>query len=328
MDEQGMREALARANQSFAAPNPSVGCVIMRGSEIVGAGSSEPAGGRHAEVVALHQAGDSARGATAYITLEPCNHQGRTGPCSRALLEAGISRVVFGARDPNPGAGGGAEFLRTQGIDVAGGILESECEQAHQQFLWSVRNRRPFVTVKAAITLDGFIARTDGSSKWISGPEARADAHRLRAERGAVLVGAGTVAADNPQLTARIPGVVNQPLRIVLGGADRLTGTEQVLSDEAQTWWVQERIELGTLLTQLDQREVRGLLVEGGAEIIGQFLVAGLARELVLYVGPKTFGSGLIWHGGYLQSSDWHLVDMFNFADTVRLTYRATKDPS
>lgn len=322
-----MAEALKRANSSYSAPNPSVGCVIVRDGVMVGAGTSEPAGGAHAEIVALREAGESARGATSYVTLEPCNHQGRTGPCSVALAQAGVARVVYGASDPDPNAMGGADRLRELGVEVEGGVLRAECEDAHEQFLWSVTHKRPFMTIKAAITLDGLIARPDGSSKWITGTEARADAQRLRAKRGAVLVGAGTVAADDPLLTARIDGVVNQPLRIVLGGSKRLSGREQVFGADAETWWVRERIEPKMLLTQLYQRGVRGLLVEGGAQTIAQFLAAGVAQEIVLYVGPKTFGSGLVWHGGSGFPDGWNLYDMSKFEHTVRLTYRPTKDP-
>jgi len=322
-DEQFMRRALELAGSGFTAPNPCVGCIVIQRGVIVGEGFSKPAGGAHAEVVALRQAGELARGATVYVTLEPCNHQGRTGPCSLALIDAGVSRVVYAVADPSPKAKGGGLVLAEAGVIVESGLMQAEASKIHEQFLFSISHQRPFVTTKAAITQDGFLARMDGTSKWISSAEARLDAHRLRAERGAVLVGRGTVEADNPLLTARIEGVVNQPVRVVLDRSSKLSGTEQVFNEDAETIWVRE---LGGgipgLLADLNERGVRGVLVEGGAETIRGFLEAGLVEEIVLYVGNLMFGEGKPWHGGIDPPSGWNLVDSKMFGDTERRTYR------
>lgn len=321
-DQQFMRRALELAGSGFSAPNPCVGCVIVQGESIVGEGFSEPAGGAHAEVVALRQAGKSAKGATVYVTLEPCNHQGRTGPCSLALIAAGVRRVVFAVADPSPKATGGGLVLAEAEIIVESGLLAEEASKKHEQFLFSVAHERPFVTVKAAITQDGFLAKLDGTSKWISSPEARLDAHRLRAERGSVLVGRGTVQADNPLLTARVDGVVNQPVRIVLDPSSKLSGSEQVFNGDAETLWIREEAPIPNLLSDLYQRGIRGVLVEGGAETIRRFLESGLVEEIVLYVGDLSFGQGKAWHGGTDPLSGWELSDSTTFGDTERRTFR------
>lgn len=322
-DEQFMLRALQLAGSGFSAPNPCVGCVIVQGDDIVGEGFSEPAGGAHAEVVALQKAGELARGATVYVTLEPCNHQGRTGPCSLALIATGISRVVYAVADPSPKAKGGGLVLAEAGVIVESGLKQAEASKIHEQFLFSVAHQRPFVTVKAAVTQDCFLARLDGTSKWISSPEARLDSHRLRAERGAVLVGRGTVEADNPLLTARIEGVVNQPVRVVLDSSSRLSGEEQVFNEDAETIWVRE-LDRGIpgLLADLYERGIRGVLVEGGAETIRRFFEADLVEEIVLYIGNLTFGEGKPWHGGIDPLCGWNLVDATEFGNTVRHTFR------
>ncbi|QYK52110.1 MAG: bifunctional diaminohydroxyphosphoribosylaminopyrimidine deaminase/5-amino-6-(5-phosphoribosylamino)uracil reductase RibD [Fimbriimonadaceae bacterium] len=321
-DQQFMRRALELAGSGFSAPNPCVGCVVVQGESIVGEGFSEPAGGAHAEVVAMRQAGNLARGATAYVTLEPCNHQGRTGPCSLTLIAAGVRRVVFAVADPSPKAKGGGLVLAEAGVIVESGLLAEEASKKHEQFLFSVVHERPFVTVKAAITQDGFLAKLDGASKWISSPEARLDAHRLRAERGSVLVGRGTVQADDPLLTARIEGVVNHPTRIVLDPSSKLTGSEQVFNNDAETVWIREEVSIPNLLSDLYKKGIRGVLVEGGAETIRRFLEADLVEEIVLYVGNLTFGQGKPWHGGTDPLSGWNLIDSIMFGDTERRTYR------
>lgn len=322
-DEQFMARALELAGSGFSAPNPCVGCVLVREGQIVGEGFSEAAGGAHAEVVALRQVGDLASGSTAYVTLEPCNHQGRTGPCSQALIAAGVKRVVFATADPSPVARGGGVALADAGIEVQSGLCEAQAQRVHEQFLFSTIHKRPFVTVKAAITQDGFLARLDGTSKWISSPEARQDAHRLRAERGSVLVGRGTVQADDPLLTARIEGVVNQPVRVVIDPSGKLSRSEQVFNDDAETIWIRSAENgVAGILEELYAKGIRGVLVEGGAETIRQFLIADLVEEIVLYVGNVSFGEGKPWHGGIDSLSQWHLVDQTMFADTERRTYR------
>ncbi|ARU41811.1 riboflavin biosynthesis protein RibD [Armatimonadetes bacterium Uphvl-Ar1] len=320
-----MARAIELARGGFPAPNPRVGCVLVRDGVVIGEGFHDHAGGPHAEVVALSQC-DSARGATAYVTLEPCNHTGRTGPCSVALIEAGVSRVVFAVRDPFEKARGGAGALLAAGIEVDTGVLEEEARAMNHQFLYSVEFKKPYVTLKAAITRDGFLARPDGTSQWISSEEARLDAHRLRAERGSVLVGRGTVLADNPRLTARIPGVVNQPLRVIVDPWHRLTGQERVFDDSAETLWLDQfhgaNLSPDGILKILDERGVRGVLVEGGADTLRRFLTLGVGNELVLYVGDMEFGEGLVWDGGWGGLDGLKLIDRTMFGTTERRTYQ------
>ncbi|WP_284208418.1 bifunctional diaminohydroxyphosphoribosylaminopyrimidine deaminase/5-amino-6-(5-phosphoribosylamino)uracil reductase RibD, partial [Chitiniphilus shinanonensis] len=218
-----MQRALAQAARGacITSPNPSVGCVLVRDGVIVGAGHSQQAGGPHAEVMALRQAGDAARGATAYVTLEPCSHHGRTPPCADALVAAGVARVVVALTDPNPlVAGQGLARLRAAGIDVAAGVLRDAAQAHHKGFLSRMVRGRPWTRLKLAASLDGRIALRDGQSQWITGPAARADVQRLRARSCAMLTGIGTVLADDAQLTVREPqGVLwqgRQPLRVVV----------------------------------------------------------------------------------------------------------------
>ncbi|MGH8918888.1 MAG: bifunctional diaminohydroxyphosphoribosylaminopyrimidine deaminase/5-amino-6-(5-phosphoribosylamino)uracil reductase RibD [Actinomycetes bacterium] len=222
-DETWMAEALAVSLEARTrtAPNPWVGCALVpAGDDPVVLGATEPPGGAHAEVVALRLAGESARGATAYVTLEPCCHHGRTPPCTEALIQAGVTRVVIGTLDPDPlVAGKGAARLRAAGAEVTVGVGAAEVEVVLAPYLTHRRTGRPYVVLKLAATLDGRIAAPDGSSRWITGPEARADVHRLRAESGAIVVGAGTVRADDPALTVR-DADGRDPLRLVLGPVD------------------------------------------------------------------------------------------------------------
>jgi len=236
------RAAMARALELAArgrgtvAPNPLVGAVVVRDGRVVGEGWHRVAGGPHAEVAALADAGPPAAGSTVFVTLEPCAHTGRTGPCTTALLAAGVARVVVAVADPNPVAAGGAEVLRAAGVPVEVGLLGDEAARQNRAFLFAVTRGRPLVVLKAAVSLDGRIAAADGTSRWITGPQARARAHELRADAGAVLVGAGTAVADDPRLTVRLPGwAVRQPLRVVLDGRARLPLTAAVLDGEAPT---------------------------------------------------------------------------------------------
>lgn len=315
MAENWMRRAIELSRRGFPAPNPHVGCVIVRAGQIVGEGWHDHAGGPHAERVALDHAAEAARGADVYVTLEPCAHQGRTPPCADALIAAGVARVIVACPDPNPRASGGAERLREAGIRVETGMLESEAAEANATFLAAHRLGRPFVTLKAAITIDGFMARADGTSQWITGPEAREEGHRLRAEMGVVLVGRRTVAHDDPQLTARLPGVVNQPLRVVLDPYARLTGAERVFRAPGESWHVvleghaqraehlpcpgaDGTLDLGELLALLRDRGHVGVLVEGGATTLRAFIDAGFSDEIHLFQAPITFGEGLRWCPG------------------------------
>lgn len=310
-----MRRAIELSRLGFPAPNPHVGCVIVKDGQIVGEGHHECAGGPHAEVQALKAAGDRAKGADVYVTLEPCNHQGRTPPCSGALIEAGVSRVLIACSDPNPRAAGGAERLRSAGIAVVEGLLSEEAAEANKRFLTAMAQGRPYVCVKAAVTLDGRIAKADGSSKWITGEAAREAGHRLRAEMGVVIVGRRTVELDDPELTARIPGVTHQPLKVVIDPQAKLRGSERVFQDEGLVWRIVKpgcegasaafacavdaagQLDLNALLEILRVRGATGVLVEGGGETIRRFLAAGLVNRIELFVAPKLFGEGRIWTG-------------------------------
>ncbi|MFZ4506314.1 MAG: bifunctional diaminohydroxyphosphoribosylaminopyrimidine deaminase/5-amino-6-(5-phosphoribosylamino)uracil reductase RibD [Fimbriimonas sp.] len=305
-DVGAMRRAIKLSRRGFPAPNPHVGCVLVRDGEIIGEGFHKFAGAPHAEAMALASAKLSVAGATAFVTLEPCNHFGRTPPCSQALIEAGVARVVIACPDPNPRASGGANALREAGIDVEVGLLRDEAEAANHRFLFAFRHGRPWVVVKAGASLDGRIALPSGESKWITSEASRAQGHRLRAEMGAVVVGRQTVEADDPLLTARIPGVVNQPLRIVLDPSGRLDTQCRVFNDAAETIWVVRAatrpnqfelpdMSLPKLMAHLRQRGVISLLVEGGGTTIGHFFANGLVDEVALFLGPRVLGEGSSW---------------------------------
>jgi diaminohydroxyphosphoribosylaminopyrimidine deaminase/5-amino-6-(5-phosphoribosylamino)uracil reductase len=322
MDSKFMREALRLARRGFPAPNPHVGCVIVKDGLIVGRGYHDHAGGPHAEVVALQDAGDQARGATAYVTLEPCNHTGRTGPCSLALIEAGVSEVVVAARDPNPKAEGGLERLARHGVRTSSGVLQAEAEEVAGQFFFALRHGRPLVVLKAGASLDGRIALPSGESRWITGPSARREAHRLRAELGAVLVGRRTVEMDDPLLTARIPGVVNQPLRVVLDPGGKLSSRFKVFNGDAPTLHLTSRriksnsegFDLSEVLQAVREAGATGILVEGGAATHAGFIRHELADRIELFLGGVVLGEGPSWVEGHLAST---------LADARR--YRVTK---
>jgi diaminohydroxyphosphoribosylaminopyrimidine deaminase / 5-amino-6-(5-phosphoribosylamino)uracil reductase len=293
-----MRRALDLAWQAAGttSPNPPVGCVVLdRRGEPAGEGYTHPPGGPHAEVVALHAAGGRARGGTAVVTLEPCAHVGRTGPCVDALVAAGVARVVFAVVDPNPPAAGGAGRLRAAGVEVVGGVLRDEAERgALEPWLLAVRLARPFVTWKYAATLDGRSAAADGTSQWITGPEARADVHRLRATVDAVLAGSGTVLADDPHLTVRSEDgalAARQPLRVVLDRRGRVPETARVRDGAAPTLLL-DAPDPAAALRVLHERGVRHVLLEGGAVLAGAFVRAGLVDRVVGYVAPALLGAG------------------------------------
>lgn len=298
-DAEWLGLAIEASRGGFPAPNPHVGCVLVSATGgLVATGYHDHAGAPHAEAMALQLAGEAARGCTAYVTLEPCNHFGRTPPCAQALIRAGVRRVVIACPDPNPKAAGGATTLREAGISVDWcEEMRSEAELANRQFLFAMKHRRPRVTLKAAASLDGRIALPSGESQWITGEEARSAGHRLRAECGAVLVGRRTVELDNPQLTARIEGVVNQPLRIVLDPQNSLSGKERVFDKEAPSRHVTGEIDLGGLLEDLFSGGVTGLLIEGGATTASAFVRAGLVDRFELFLAPKLLGTGPTWLG-------------------------------
>ena len=290
-DEMRMADAieLGASVRTSTAPNPWVGAVIVSADGSRHAGATEPPGQRHAEVVALDAAraagGDAAtRGATVYVTLEPCAHTGRTGPCSEALIAAGVSRVVVGVADPDPlVAGAGMAQLRDHGIAVELGCRGDEVAEQLAAYLHHRRTGRPWVVLKLAATLDGRTAAADGTSQWITGEAARADAHRIRAESQAVVVGAGTVAADDPSLTTRLVDGPD-PRRVVLGRAPEGARVHPC------TEWTSDDGDLDDLLDRLGDEGVVQVLVEGGASVAGSFHRAGLVDHYVLYLAPALAG--------------------------------------
>lgn len=297
-EQAAMRRALqiARTPGVPLGPNPRVGCVLLDADGVeVAEGFHRGAGHPHAEVEALRALGSSARGLTAVVTLEPCNHVGRTGPCSAALLEAGVRRVVYAQADPNQVAAGGALSLAAGGVDVAGGLLADEARQVNRAWTFAVEHGRPFVTWKFAASLDGRSAAADGTSRWVSNEAARRDTHRLRAQCDVVLAGTGTVLVDDPRLTVRDEtdeplerGL--QPLRAVMGLRDLPAG-RRVLDDSAPTLHLRTRSPQNAL-DELYAADRRHVFLEGGPTLAAAFLQAGLVDEVVAYVAPLLLGAG------------------------------------
>jgi len=293
-----MRRALAIAVSPGVprGPNPRVGCVLLDGTgSPVAEGYHRGAGTPHAEADALSIAGARARGATAVVTLEPCNHTGRTGPCTRALIAAGVRRVVFAQADASTIAAGGASTLRAAGIDVVGGLLADEAAAVNPTWTFAVTHGRPFVTWKLAASLDGRSAAADGTSRWITSAQARADVHRLRSEADVVLVGTGTALADDPALTVRDGNdrpqpPDRQPLRAVMG-LRRLPPGARLFDASAPTVRLATRDPADALQTLLD-RDRHHVLLEGGPTLAGAFLAAGLVDRVVAYVAPLLIGDG------------------------------------
>jgi diaminohydroxyphosphoribosylaminopyrimidine deaminase/5-amino-6-(5-phosphoribosylamino)uracil reductase len=289
-DVEHMRRAMALAAtvRASTAPNPWVGSVVVpanpTANPTVFEGATAPPGGPHAEVTALAQAGEAARGATLYATLEPCAHQGRTPPCVDAIIEAGVARVVIGIEDPDRQvAGRGVATLRAAGIEVTEGVAADEVAEQLAPYVKHRSTGQPWVVLKMASSLDGRTAAPDGTSRWVTGEVARRDVHRLRAHSDAVLVGAGTVRADDPELTVRLDGVADdaQPLRVVLGKAPEEAKVHPALELEG---------DLPSVLDELGRRGVLQLLVEGGATVAHDFHAAGLVDRYVLYLAPVLFG--------------------------------------
>lgn len=307
---------LAARGLGRTAPNPVVGCVVLDAAgAVVGEGWHSRAPGPHAEVEALAAAGDAARGGTAVVTLEPCRHSGRTGPCTSALLAAGVARVVVAVPDPTETAGGGADLLRRNGVEVVEGVGREAAEHGNRAWLHGVRTGRPWVTWKLATTLDGRTSAADGTSRWITGATARAAVHRLRAERDAVLVGAGTLRADDPHLAVRGLDDVTQPLRVVLDPRAEIALTARVLDDVAPTLVVvaedadatrltaagvdvlalpvgERGLDLAALLAALHGRGVHSVLLEGGAHLAASAVAADLVDEVVAHIAPALLGAG------------------------------------
>ena len=304
--------SLGRRGLGRVWPNPAVGCVIVRDGRIVGRGRTADGGRPHAEVVALAQAGAAAQGATAYVTLEPCAHHGQTGPCAEALVTAGIARVVVATGDPNPlVAGKGLAMLRAAGVTVETGLGEAQARADHAGFLRVQTDGRPFLTLKLATTLDGRIATGCGDSKWITGPQARRQVHAMRARHDAVLVGAGTLRADDPGLDVRGLGDVPQPVRVVMASRAELPDDGQlaraaragapvwVLHGEGTPPWGETlrcdlsggRIDPASALRALAGRGITRVFCEGGGQVAASLLAAGLVDELVLFQGGKVVGA-------------------------------------
>lgn len=271
-------------------PNPRVGCVIVADGQVVGQGWHHGAGTPHAEVEALRQAGDAARGATAVVTLEPCNHTGRTGPCSHALREAGVSRVVIAQSDPNPVAVGGEQFLRTNGVEVVTGVLSEAAMALNADWTFSQIHRRPRVCWKYAATLDGRSAAPDGTSQWITGEEARHQVQIGRSRCGAIVVGTGTALADDPRLTVQLSEVTCQPLRVVVGMRDLPAGCH-LHDDSAETLQIRSHDPV-EVLDVLWQRGIHRVWLEGGPRLAGAFLAAGLVDEVIAHIAPTVLGDG------------------------------------
>ena len=296
---------LAALGISSTRPNPVVGAVVLDPmGAVVGEGWHLRPGGDHAEVRALADAGDRARGGTVVVTLEPCNHTGRTGPCARALIESGVRRVVVAVDDPTEEARGGTATLRAAGVDVETGVLAAAAKAGNVRWLTAVRRARPWLVWKVAATLDGRVAAPDGTSRWISSPESRADAHALRATCDVIIAGSGTVLADDPALTVRDTDdhpLPDQPLRVVVDTHGRTPATARVRDDAAETW-IATAAELGAnadgcvdltaLLHELYRRGHVVALLEGGPRLAGSFLREGLVDEFVAYLAPTVLGSG------------------------------------
>ena len=333
-------------------PNPMVGCVIAQGDEVLGEGWHERQGGPHAEVAALQAVGARARGATAYVTLEPCNHTGRTGPCTTALIDAGVARVVAAMRDPfHQVDGSGFARLREAGIAVEAGLMEAQARALNVGFLSRVERGRPWLRVKLACSLDGRTAMASGESKWITGEAARADVMRWRARAGAILTGAGTVLADNPSLTVRMDGGREfvPPLRVVLDPGLATVARGRVREGDAPTLYlhapdikpprelVADRapvavkggmFDLAAVLALLAQREINEVHVETGATLAGALLKAGLVDELLLYVAPVLLGDtarplfGGLGFTEMAQALHMRTVDSRRVGDDLRLLLR------
>lgn len=293
-----MAEALRLADSATldARPNPRVGCVLVNAvGAIVGRGQTQALGGAHAEVMALEDAGGAASGCTAYVTLEPCNHQGRTGPCSEALIAAGVHRVVCAAPDRSATARGGLARLRAAGVVTDSGLLESSARALNPGFHRRSEGGLPWVRLKMAATQDGRTALSDGRSQWITGEAARRDGHYWRARSDAVITGSGTVVADNPSLTVRHGRtVVHQPLRVVVDRRGQLEQSRyQIFNDAAQTLWLRgAQWNPHAVLAELAKQSCNEVLVEAGPTLSGAWLEAGVVDEVVLYLNPSILGGG------------------------------------
>ncbi len=347
-DEQYMKEALAlaRLGRGRTSPNPVVGAVIVKDDQIVGRGWHQKAGTAHAEIHAIADAGNAAQNATIYVTLEPCCHQGRTGPCTEAILAAGIRRVVVAMVDPNPlVAGCGVETLRTRGVIVETGVLAEEAAQLNAPFIKWITCHLPFVTLKNGISLDGKIATATGNSRWITCEESRLEVHRMRDRADAIITGIGTVLADDPELTTRLPEGGKSPVRVVVDRLARTPSTAKLVTDGKAPTLIavsvnapQERVEklaehgmeilriqetneqlnLGSLLRELGRRCLTSVMVEAGGTLNSSFLFGNYVDKVVMFVAPKIIG-GAGAPGPYGGQGSDRLSDAVELEDlTVR----------
>ncbi|KTR48346.1 5-amino-6-(5-phosphoribosylamino)uracil reductase [Pantoea ananatis] len=361
-DERYMARALelARRGRFTTTPNPNVGCVIVRDGQIVGEGWHQRAGEPHAEVHALRMAGDRARGATAYVTLEPCSHHGRTPPCCDALIAAGVKRVVAAMQDPNPQvAGRGLHRLHQAGIEVSHGLMMQEAEALNRGFLKRMRTGFPWIQLKLGASLDGRTAMASGESQWITSSAARRDVQRLRAQSSAILSSSATVLADNPSLTVRWSELdsesqrlvdeaeLRQPVRVIVDSQNRVTPHHKLIEQSGETWLMRQQVDdrhwpetvtqipvplrdsqldLVALMMVLGQRHINSVWVEAGATLAGALIQAGLVDELIVYVAPKLLGNdarGLCQLAGLTQLADapvFAFRDIRQVGDDVRLT--------
>ncbi len=348
---------LAERGRYTTDPNPRVGCVIVRNGEIIGEGWHVAAGEPHAEVHALRQAGERAQGATAYVTLEPCSHHGRTPPCAQALVMARVARVVVAIKDPFPRvASRGMAQLQAAGIEVACGLMGEQAEALNPGFLRRQRQGRPYVRCKIAMSLDGRTAMASGESKWITSPQARQDVQRLRARSSAIVTGIGTVLADDPQMNVRLDEAVKQPVRVVLDSQLRFPLTAKMLTDGGAVWIATEKghsgqqerlrlagaeiidlpprrgsmagLDLDALLVALADKSINEVLVEAGPTLSGAMVAAGLVDELVIYMAPHLMGSearGLLHLPGLTtmaQRIALDIRDIRSVGPDIRLTAR------
>ena len=320
-DHDHMQQALhlAAKGKGFTSPNPCVGAVVVKDGQVVGKGWHKAAGMAHAEAEALADAGDRAVGADLFVTLEPCNHFGKTPPCTRTILAAGIRRVVAACPDPNPAASGGLAFLSQNGVQTAVGLLQDQAERLIEDFLWYVRHKTPFVILKCAATLDGRIATSTGETRWITSAASRAVGHEIRHQVDAILLGSGTLHADNPSLTCRIPGKkTRDPARVILDTHLSIKENAQVINQRSdaptilvtgshvpaqkkkrlekknvvvlETDLKNKQLDLGQLMVTLGDMSITSLLIEGGGTVAANALAEGIVNKMVYFIAPRVLG--------------------------------------
>jgi len=349
---------LAKKGQYTARPNPMVGCVIVKDEQIIGQGWHESFGQAHAEINALNQAGVKAKNAICYVTLEPCSHIGKTGACAKALIEAGISKVITAMQDPNPQVSGkGFKLLEDAGIKIQSGLFEQQARELNRGFISKFEENKPWITVKLAMSLDGRTALADGSSKWITGKPARLDVQRLRAKQDAVITGIGTLLADDPSLTVRGDAQqkwfnnlqrFRQPTRILLDRKGRAKPDYKLFNTDAKVWWITsnnkssqlveqstnittiENLSLAQLVNHCADEGMNNILVEAGHKLAGKFLQQKLVDEIIIYQAPKLMGSnakGLFDLNIEKMSECPELIlkDIRQFGDDIRFIYHLGK---